>query len=447
MRAVPLWSMLVFALLFGGAVEGSPNRAQAHKAAAATGSGTLVVINAQAHTMTSRGVIEGATIVVRDGRIEALGADVAVPAGVKVIDARGSIVTPGLFSSATQLGLVEVTSSQDTVDRSESAGRLGAAFDIQYGLNFNSTLIPVARADGLTHGIVLPSESSEAPFAGVGAMLKLGPGNGSLERASVAMFANLDSQSTSDAGRSRSADWIVLRNALAQARAQGRGRHRELAALDLEQSLSRADIQALGPVLAGSMPLVIRARRESDIRQAVALATEFGIRVIIYEGNEAWRVAGLLATHRIPVVLDPSANLPRRFDEIGSRLENAALLHEAGVPLGFFVAQLHMSHNAGLELRQVAGLAVANGLPWHAALEALTSGAASIWGADAHIGRLEPGRAADFVIWDGDPLEVTSMPTFVLLDGLEVSLDTRQKQLRDAYHPARAGRAAQAPER
>lgn len=425
MRATAL-VVAAFVTLAGGAP------ARAVDGAGVAGGATLAIVNADAQTMSAAGSVANATILIENGRIAALGADVALPAGVRVVDAGGHPVTPGFLSSATQLGLIEVSSSQDTVDRSESAGRLGASFDVRYGLNFNSTLIPIARADGLTHGVIVPGGSAVSPFAGVGALIDTGGASVAPERAGLAMFANLDSEGTSAAGRSRSAAWIVLRNALAEARA---ARGDSSGRRDLGAALDAADIAALERVLTGRMPLVIRARRESDIRNAVALGEDFDIRVIVYEGTEAWRAAELLAAHGVPVLLDPADNLPRRFDEIGARLDNAALLHVAGVPLGFYVSGIHTSHNAGLELRQRAGLAVANGLPRRAALAALTSGAARIWGVAAHAGVLETGRVADLVVWDGDPFEVTTAPVTVLLDGREVSLDTRQKQLAERYHP------------
>lgn len=403
------------------------------------GPDTLVaIVNADLYTMSAAGRIDGATLLVRNGVVTDLGTDVEVPAGAEVIDAAGRPVTPGLISSATQLGLVEVSSSQDTVDRSGSGGRLGAAFDISRGLNFNSTLIPIARADGLTHGVVVPSDSAVAPFSGSAAVINLGAGADLLERSGVGMFAAVSGDTTSGSGQSRSAEWIVLRQTLAAARDLPAGED-SAPAQSLGDYLERADLAALRPVLAGTMPLVLRTKRESDIREAVALGEDFGIRIILIEANEAWRAADLLAEHGVPVIIDPTDNLPRRFDEIGSRLENAAILHRAGVPLAFFVSQINMSHNVGIELRLLAGIAVANGLPRQAALEAVTSTAARIWGMADHVGSLEPGRGADLVIWSGDPLEVTTAPVVVLIDGERVPLETRQTLLRDRYHPGGGG--------
>lgn len=416
----------------------TPSRAQAATEAVIAADrpqAVLAIVHADVHTMTPAGRIEDATIVVRAGRIAGLGPGVAVPAGAEVIDAGGRPVTPGLISSATQLGLVEVSSSADTVDRSGAGGRLGAAFDIGYGLNFNSTLIPIARADGLTHGIVIPSDSAVLPFSGRGAVINVGAGVELVEHKGIGMFAAVSGDTTSGSGQSRSAQWIVLRQALAAARDLTVGEDAP-PAQSLQDYLDRADLEALRPVLAGDMPLVIRTKRESDIRQAVAVGRDFGVRVILLEANEAWRAAELLAKHRVPVIVDPTDNLPRRFDEIGSRLENAAILHGAGVPLAFFVSPINMSHNVGIELRLLAGIAVANGLPWDAALEAVTSGAARIWGLADHVGMLAPGRNADLVIWSGDPLEATTAPIAVLVDGERVPLETRQTRLRDRYHPS-----------
>jgi imidazolonepropionase-like amidohydrolase len=274
-----------------------------------------------------------------------------------------------------------------------------------------------------------------APFAGSAARINIGEGFDLLERRGIGMFAIVNGEATSGAGQSRSARWVVLRQALAAARDLPSGKKASPVS-SLTDYLDRADLAALRPVLAGSMPLVLQVKRESDIREAVAVGQEFGIRVMLFEAHEAWRAADLLARHRVPVIIDPSDNLPARFDFIGARLDGAAILHRAGVPLAFFVSGINMSHNVGIELRQVAGIAVANGLPREAALQAVTSGAARIWGFDEHAGMLEAGRLADLVVWSGDPLEVTTEPVAVLVDGVRVSLATRQKLLRDRYHPA-----------
>ncbi|HZF15856.1 MAG TPA: amidohydrolase family protein, partial [Steroidobacteraceae bacterium] len=341
--------------------------------------------------------------------------------------------------AATQLGLVEVSSVADSSDTKVNPGALGAAFDVTYALNQNSTLVARARADGLTRAVSLPGSwgdfataGASAPFSGSGVVLKLVDGAGWIDRRHAAMVVVVGGFAASQVGGSRSAEWILLRNALDEAKkyrpSRGAGEPRD-------QLLNRLDIEALQPVVAGTMPLAIAAMRESDIRQAVAVGTDYNIPVIVIGGAEAWRVAGLLAERKVPVVLNPFDNLPWTFDDIGARADNAAILARAGVTIAFSVPGIHLSHDAGEVIREAAGVAVANGLPWADALRALTLNPARIWGIDDHYGRIAPGMDADLVIWDGDPLEPTSAPTAVFVAGRAVSLTTRQSLLRDRYSP------------
>ncbi|HKZ72744.1 MAG TPA: amidohydrolase family protein, partial [Steroidobacteraceae bacterium] len=397
---------------------------------------TTAVVAAKAYTLTSPGAIENATIVIRDGRIVSVVAGGVPPAGARVVDAQGRIVTPGLMSAGTQLGLIEVDST--AADATVSSGALGAAFDVQYALDPNSTSLALARADGLTRAVTFPSQSADAPFNGIGAVLRLEEGPKILDVPRAGMFATTGGMSAASAGGSRGAQWLLLRNALdeakrcaaapAQCRNAGQG----------EQLVNRLNREALGAVVQGTMPLAITAARESDIRQAIRLAGDYGIRVFVYGGAEAWRAAADLAARRIPVVLDPFANTPATFDEIGARADNAAILHRAGVTIAFAVPGISMTHNAGSIVREAAGLAVANGLPWDEALRALTVNPARIWGVDQRYGSLAPGKEADLVIWDGDPLEPSSAPVVVLVAGREVPLTSRQTELRDRYSPRRA---------
>lgn len=386
---------------------------------------TLAVTHARAFTMTGEGIVEDATIVIRDGRIAAVGPDAEVPAGARVIDAGGRIVTPGLVNPATQLGLIEVGSVADSVDTGAGQTGLGAAFDVQYALDHNSALIPLARADGLTRAVVFPEASAEQPFLGLGAAIRLDGEPDLLDRPGLALFVRIGGANTGEAGKSRAADWIRLRRALGRA-AEAEG-----------PEAAEPDIAPLVPVVDGERPLAVFTQRESDIRQAVAVADEFGLDLVLVGAAEAWRAAALLAEKGVPVVLDPGASLPMSFDEWGARADNAARLAAAGVPVAFYVSGVDMNYNAGLALRQAAGLAWANGMSRDQALAAITSGAARAWGMDDRYGTLAPGREADVVIWDGDPLEPMSAPVRVLIRGVETSLRTRQKDLAERYHPGR----------
>jgi len=396
------------------------------------GAETIAIVGAKLYTMASEAPVDEGTVVWQDGRIVAAGAGVEVPAGARRIDGRGRIVTPAFFNSATQLGLTEVSSVSATNDHAASSGPLGAAFDIQFALNPQSLAVRQAAADGLGRAVTFPTSSPESPFAGFGALLRLG-GDPMLERPRLAMFAEVGGQSPSRAGGSRSAQWQLMRAALDEARTLRVGSR---ATAPRDSAFSHAELAALKSVLDGSLPLVIDANRESDIRQAIALASDYRVRVVVKGGLEAWRAADALAAARIPVVLDPSVNLPLYFDELGARADAAARLQRAGVLVAFRVnLSVHTNYNAGFALREVAGLAAANGMDRGAALAAVTINPALIWGVAGRCGSLAPGLDADLVLWDGDPLEPLSSPVAVFLHGREVTQDTRQSELRERYRP------------
>jgi imidazolonepropionase-like amidohydrolase len=389
----------------------------------------LAIVHARLWTLETAKPIEDATVVVAGAAIRSIAAGAPPPPGLRVVDAGGHIVTTGFMTAGTQLGLVEVGSIPDTRDFALASGPLGAAFDVQYGLNANSTMLPLALADGLTRAIAFPDGSPVAPFLGQAALLHLGTG-ALLERARVAMFVRVGNRGAAAAGGSRSASWILLRNALDEVR------HYRPSAGPRDQLLSRLDAEALQPVVAGRMPLAIVADRESDIRQAVQLKAETGVRIIIFGGTEAWRVAAELARAEVPVVIDPANNLPPSLDSIGARLDNAALLVAAGVQIAFTASGFNRTYNAGSGVRLGAGVAVANGLSYVDGLRALTTWPGRIFGLGPGAGALKSGSEADLVEWDGDPLEPSSSPLRVWVRGRELALDvSRQHALARRYAP------------
>lgn len=392
---------------------------------------TIAIVDATVHTMTQEQPLRNATVLVRDGRIEGVGANLPVPSGARVIEGRGRIVTPAFMNSATQLGLTEVSSISAASDATVSSGHLGAAFDVRYALNPRSLAIRQARVDGLSRAIAYPGGSAGAPFAGLGALLHVARDEAVVEQPGIAMFAQVGGETSTAAGGSRSAQWQLIRNALEEARLQ-RGSARSS---PRDSFLARIDLAALKPVAEGMLPLVVDADRESDIRQAIALARDRKVRIIVKGGVEAWRAAADLAAANIPVVLDPSINLPLYFDHLGARADNAALLHAAGVLIAFEVSSIHTTFNAGFALRDVAGLAVANGLAHRDALAAITVNPARIWKIEDRYGVIAAGREADLLVWDGDPFEPMSSLVAVLAQGREVDLTTRQILLRDRYLP------------
>ena len=399
---------------------------------------SLAIVHAKAWTGASDSAVDDATVVVRDGKIASVTSGGAAPAGVEVIDAAGRIVTPGLFAGATQIGLVEVSGADDTADQAVDSGKLGASFDVAPALNANSLLVEHARSDGFLWALSFPSGSGVAPFLGQAAILRLKDGD-ILDRAKVAVFVRIGGSAASNAGGSRAAEWTLLRRALDEAKQLKAGR---LPSAE-DRLFSRIDLEALQPVINGTIPLAIQTDRESDIREAMRLKRDYQIKVVLVGAPEAWTVASELASARIPVILDPAADLPISYDALGARLDNAAILARAGVELGI-TPTAHMidqSYNVGGSSRMAAGIGVANGMTYAAAIRSLTLGPASIWGASDRAGSLEPGKVADIVLWNGDPLEPSSAPAMTIVGGRKISEPTREQLLSRRYSPARTDKA------
>jgi imidazolonepropionase-like amidohydrolase len=397
-------------------------------AAAPAAAETVAITGATVHTMGPAGTLERATVLIVDGTIRAVGRDVAVPAGARRIDAAGRIVTPGLIDSQSRLGLVEVSLEEAGRDTAERDPRISAAFDVTDALNPRSTLVPIARVEGLTAAMAAPVEGG-SPIAGQGALVRLGRPEGFVLRPHAALFVTLGEAGAALAGGSRAGVLLRLKEALEDALDYARNR----AAFDRGDrhpyALSRLDLEALVPVARGERPLVATVNRASDIEAALRLAHDYNLRLVLAGAAEGWRVARQIAAAKVPVLVRVLDNLPAHFESLGATLENAARLHAAGVTVAFMSHDAHESRN----LRQEAGNAVAYGLPWEAGLAAMTINPARIWGVAEHLGSLEPGKDADLVVWDGDPLELTSYPTHVFIRGAEMPLETRQTKLRDRY--------------
>jgi len=388
---------------------------------------TKVFTNARVATQTTAGTLEAATVVVTDGKVVYAGAEADAPqfSDAETLDANGRWLTPGLIASNTQLGIVEISAEASSADARVVDFRMGPAFDVRYALNPSSILMGTSRAAGITSAVVAPQIGNDL-FAGLGAAIRLtetlDPAN-SLISSELAMFASITSRPAGMVGGSRSALLVRLRNALTQAKRYSAGRY----SAD-DHGYSGADMAALKRWLASGKPLAVEANQAAQILQAIALARDFKFPLVITGGVEAWKVATQLAAAEVPVVLDPLNNIPVDFDALGARLDNASLLHKAGVEIVFVSEN---SHNLGW-IRQGGGVAVANGLPWDAALAALTSAPARIWGL-AGRGRIERGAIADLVLWSGDPLEVTTHAERVMIEGKWVSTDNRQERLLERY--------------
>jgi imidazolonepropionase-like amidohydrolase len=406
--------------------------AQNASPAAVPVAGRIAVIHARAYLTPGEDPIDDATILIEGGKVRASGAGLAAPAGFRVIDAKGAIVTPGLMNSNSRMALTE-TEGEENTDSGVSSGPFGEAFDPTTALNANTTVIPIVRADGLTRAAVLPTGSAAPPFSGEALLLVLREGPDILDQPRAAVVVHVGGMLVNSTGGSRAAQWLLLRDALDAAAHNGKPGASVAPAGFI--GVTQENLTALKPVLDGKIPLVIEASRESDLRQAIALVDDYKIHVVLLGAEEGWRVAPLLASHHIAAVINPFTDSPTSFDQIGARLDNAAILDKAGVLVSIEGAFVSVTFNAGMATREGAGLAVANGMPWNHALRAITSGAAETWGIADRYGTLQPGKDADLVIWDGDPLEPITNPVLVMVQGREVSLDNRQRMLERRYAP------------
>lgn len=390
------------------------------------------ITGARLHTLGPSGVIENGTIVIRHGRIEAVGADVDVPRDAQRIDAAGKIVTPGLYDAYSYIGVVEVSLVVETDDRVQSGARYTASFRVADAINPRSTLIPVNRIEGITRAVVTPAvaaESFSSPVAGLGSVIHLGGVEDYLVARDAALYVHLGEEGAVLAGGARGLTLMRLREALQDARDFSEHRGAFETRARRQYSVSRPDLEALAETLDGERPVVVSVDRASDIRTALRLADEFGLKLVVAGGAEAWMEADRLAAAQVPVILDPLENLPDRFESLGATLENAARLHAAGVTVAFATGESHNARN----MRQAAGNAVAYGLPWDAALAAMTVNPARIFGLEGATGSLQAGKDADLVIWDGDPLEVTSAAERVFIRGRDIPMVSRHTLLRDRY--------------
>ncbi len=394
---------------------------------------TVLIRDGRVVTNSAAGVIQGGDVLIVDGRISAVGGNIAPPRGARVVEAQGRYVTPGAFAAMSEIGLSEISGSGAPNDANISGELAAAAADAGRAFNPNVTAIAVTRMEGVTRAAIAPAETASM-FGGRGALVSLSGQPDSVFRQSAFMVVELGETGASRTGGSRAALWPVFEAALRDAR-EYPARYRSGQGGVV---LNELDAAALQPFARGQGLFLVHVESAVDIRRVIAFKrANPGLRFAIHGGAEAWQVAAELARADVPVVIDPLSNLPDRFERLSARLDNAALLHQAGVRFAIAPAPGSVdAHQARLAL-QLAGNAVANGLPWEAAFAAVTRGPAEIFGVGDRLGRLERGYLADVVIWDGDPLEVMSAPSAVFIEGVEQTLISRQTRLRDRYNPAR----------
>ena len=407
--------------------------------------GVFAIRNARIVTVTGPD-IENGTVVIRDGKIEAVGASVNVPAGAQTIDGSGLSVYPGMIDAGTNMGLVEVPQGANgTVDLAET-GDLNPNAKAIIAVNPHSAHIAVTRVEGITNAVTAPEGGL---ISGQAALINL-LGTSSKEMAVVPYaalvinypriaggggggFGFLQQQPANLAetleANAREVDRIrkMLRDAEAYGRAQD--------AYAKDRSLPRPDrnvvLESLVPYVRGEQPVIFRAEREAEIRGAIRFAEEMKLKPIILGGNDAWKVASLLKEKNVPVILTGVFSLPLREDDFYDTLyENAAKLQQAGVR--FCIS----TGDAGAEVRNLplyAGMAAAYGLSKADALKSVTLYPAQIMNVADRLGSIEVGKMANLVVTDGDLLEIRTHIRYLFIDGRPVVLTSRHTELNDAF--------------
>jgi imidazolonepropionase-like amidohydrolase len=404
-----------------------PKAARAPAAKAPPTAGAVAIVHATVHTGTGE-VIEDGTVVLDRGLVQAVGKGLAAPAGARVVEARGAVVTPGLVDPLTSIGLVEVDLERTTRDDDQGGGdRVRAGFRAADGYDPASTVIPVTRAEGVTSVGVAPHGGL---FAGQSAWAWL-DGRTAAEaivRPVVALHVDLGAPGDAHAGGHATAI-LRAREAFEDARAYAKDR----ASYDRNQArryaASRLDLEAIARALGGKVPVVFHVDRAADILAALGMAKDYGLRPVVAGRAEAWKVARELAAAKVPVVVDPMIAGPVSFDALGARPDDAARLHAAGVPVAITTGETH----AARKLRQAAGNAVRAGLPHAAAIVAITRAPAEAFGVGDVLGSIAPGRSGDVVVWSGDPLEIGTRAVEVFVRGRSVDLRSRQTALFERY--------------
>ncbi|MBD0327269.1 MAG: amidohydrolase family protein, partial [Pyrinomonadaceae bacterium] len=406
-------------------------------------SGFYALRNARIVTMSGAD-IESGTLIIRNGKIEAVGANISVPTGAQEIDARGLIVYPGMIDAATSLGLVEIgQGAPGTVDLTE-IGDMNPNAQAIVAINPHSANINVTRVNGVTSVVTLPLGGI---ISGQAALINL-DGTTPREMAvlpSAALVINFpravttsfdalfnpQSINLNDAISTRDRQLEQLRKLLRDAEAYGRAQD----AYARDRSLPRPEqsvvLASLVPFVRGERPVIMRADREAEIRSAVRFANEMRLRPIILGGGEAWKAATLLKERNVPVILTGVLNLPPREDDYYDTLYEAATkLQQAGVR--FCISTGNTASNVR-DLPYHAGMAAAFGLPRTEALKAVTLYPAQIMNVSDRLGSIEAGKTANIVVTDGDLLEARTRVRYLFINGRQLPLTSRHTELYEQF--------------
>jgi imidazolonepropionase-like amidohydrolase len=406
-----LWSVTLLALLAG-------SRADAQ---------VIAITNGTVYPVSSP-ELDSATVILRDGRIAAIGRGIAIPPDATVVDAKGKWVTPGLIHAGSSLGIrLTDSGAQEETQEDVVLGEVKASFNVAEAIDPASMTIPVVRAEGVTTALTMPLEGL---IPGQAVVIDLAGDRleDMLVRSPAAMIVDLGQGGKTGGGGSRAGALFRLRLILRDAKEYAQRKEDFRKAQIQPLAAPAPELEALQPVLAGELPMLVIANRRSDIASALRIANEFSLRIVIWGGAEAWQIASDLALAKVPVVLEPLTDVPR-FNALNARLDNATLLRKAGVEV--VAAQRDAAFSR--DLRTAAGNEVRNGMTWDDALRSVTLAAATALGIGQRTGSLETGKAANVVVWSGDPFEFSSRAEHVFIRGVDVPLGNRQTELRERY--------------
>ena len=391
-------------------------------------SSNMVIKNAEIYDGIENNSYQG-HILIREGVIAKI-SKTSVPYADQVYDAKGKIITPGFIAPDTQIGIVEIGALSVTRDDESSIYNIG--FSIHDAFNPNSVLIPWNRANGITSAITLPRNTS-SPIGGLGSFFILDSKLDISSEADVVMIGRLGGSGSS----SRSESLALIDDILSFASSLDKKNMSTDASVDeiIDDSsiasymdFKPRDVKALYRLFNDDLPIIIKSHRASDILKLIELKNTYDLNLIIMGAQEASLVVDKIAKSKIPLIVNPINNIPNSFDELASNINMTSMLEKAGITLMFNVSR---SHNYHL-IRQGAGVAVANGMSYGGAIKALTSNVAETFNLKNR-GSIKVGNIADIVVWEDDPLEPSSMPEKVIINGIDTDLTTRSTRLRDRY--------------
>lgn len=401
------------------------------------GAQTYAIRNATIVPVTGARIANG-TVLIRDGRIAGVGANVAVPADATVIDAGGLFVYPGLIDSGTQLGLVEIGSVPGSTDTQE-VGDFNPQNVALTAVNPHSEHIPVTRTNGITTAITSAGGGSISGFAALMDLSGWTPDEMGINRR-AAMQVTFPAirrgfgfgggggaiRSPAEQNEELARRTQALRAFLSDAKAYAELRTR--AGAEWRGRTNQA-MDAMLPVMRGEVPLLVDVQSAEQIRGALAIADSFRVKIVLRGAKEAWRLADTLAARRIPVIVGPLSVSPEGDEPYDMIFANPGVLAKAGVTIAFQSNDAAGARNLPYE----AALATAYGLDPEAALRAVTINAATIWGVADRYGSIEAGKVANLFVTTGDPLDVRSVVKHLFIRGQPVAIEDRHSRLYEQF--------------